>query len=76
MSIGKIELAVVKRVDDDSLGYVNVEGRSLSFTAETIVDYHGQAFADLGITEGATVGVIRDDQYRIIDIFPSPAAQD
>jgi hypothetical protein len=74
VSNGEIELAVVKRVDDDSLGYVNVEGRSLSFTAETIENYRGQAFADLGIKEGATVGFVRNDQDTITAIFPPPEA--
>ena len=76
MSNGEIELAVVKRVDDDSLGYVNVAGRSLSFTAETIENYRGQSFADLGIEEGVTVGFLRNDQNTITAIFPPPEADE
>jgi hypothetical protein len=76
VSNGEIELAVVKRVDDDSLGYVNVEGSSLSFTAETIENYRGQAFEDLGIKEGATVSFIRNDEGIITAIFPPPEAKE
>jgi hypothetical protein len=76
MSNGQVELAVVKRVDDDSLGYVNVAGRSLSFTAETIEDYRGQAFADLGIVEGSTVGFVRNEQGTITAIFPPPKEEE
>jgi len=76
MSNGQIELAIVKRVDDDSLGYANVEGRSLSFTAETIENYRGQAFADLGVVEGATVGLVRNDQGTITAIFPPPPEEE
>ncbi len=72
MSVGDRELGIVKRIDDDSLGYVNLEGRSLSFRAEEIEDYHGQPFAQLGITEGATIEFIRDAAGRIAQVFPVP----
>jgi cell wall-associated NlpC family hydrolase len=70
MSVGDRELGIVKRIDDDSLGYVNVEGRSLSFRADEIENYRGQPFAELGITEGATVEFVRDAAARIAEVFP------
>jgi cell wall-associated NlpC family hydrolase len=70
MSVGEREQGIVNRLDDDSLGYINVDGRSLSFTAEEIENYKGQPFADLGIIEGASVGFLREKPSRILQIFP------
>ena len=62
----------MKRVDDDGLGYANVEGRSVSFTADSIQGYLGQPLAELGIVEGATIGFVRDNEGRIVEVHPSP----
>jgi len=76
MSVREGELAIVKRIADDSLGYVNAGGRSLSFTADTIENYRGQSLAELGITEGATIRYVLDDLGRITQIFQVPESQD
>ena len=76
VSAGTIEHAIVKRVDENSLGYLNVEGHSLPFAPECIENYGGQAFVELGITEGVTVGFVRDAQGRISVIYPPKGEQE